>query len=96
VTKTYREGQVINVDVIFAQNHLGRMNVRLCPLDAKDEAQCRTLERCAGGVGAGERAAGCQGARGHAAAAAAAADGGPKAAATRAPPDPAARTIPPA
>jgi hypothetical protein len=45
VAKTYREGQVINVDVIFAQNHLGRMNVRLCPLDATDEAQCKLLER---------------------------------------------------
>jgi hypothetical protein len=45
VKKTYSAGQTINVDVLFAQNHLGRMNVRLCPLDAKDESQCRTLER---------------------------------------------------
>lgn len=29
------------------QNHLGRMNIRVCPLDAKDEAACKTLERCA-------------------------------------------------
>lgn len=27
------------------QNHLGRMNVRVCPLDAKDEAACKLLER---------------------------------------------------
>jgi hypothetical protein len=45
VKKTYSAGQTINVDVLFAQNHLGRMNVRVCPLDAKDESQCKTLER---------------------------------------------------
>ena len=51
VTKTYAAGDTISVDVLFAQNHLGRMNVRLCPLDAKDEGSCKTLER-AGGRGA--------------------------------------------
>ncbi|GBF99128.1 hypothetical protein Rsub_12020 [Raphidocelis subcapitata] len=48
VVKTYRAGQAINVDILFAQNHLGRVNVRVCPLDATDERQCRTLERADG------------------------------------------------
>jgi NADPH-dependent glutamate synthase beta subunit-like oxidoreductase len=50
IGKTYQEGQTINVDIMFAQNHLGRMNVRVCPLDAKDESKCTTLERCGPGL----------------------------------------------
>lgn len=41
----YKAGQTIDVDILFAQNHLGRLQMRLCPLDAKDESACRTLER---------------------------------------------------
>jgi len=48
ITKTYSAGQTINVDIMFAQNHLGRMNVRICPLWAKDEGECKTLERADG------------------------------------------------
>jgi hypothetical protein len=48
VRKTYGAGQTINVDVVFAQNHLGRMNVRVCPLDATDESKCTTLEQANG------------------------------------------------
>jgi hypothetical protein len=45
VTKTYQAGGTATVDIIFAQNHLGRVQLRLCPLDAKDESQCHLLER---------------------------------------------------
>jgi hypothetical protein len=45
IAKVYKAGQVINIDVVFAQNHLGRVNVRVCPLDAKDESKCKLLER---------------------------------------------------
>jgi hypothetical protein len=55
VVKTYRAGGTISVDILFAQNHLGRVNVRLCPLDAKTERQCLTLERCARGPAGGGR-----------------------------------------
>lgn len=42
---TYSAGQVIKTDIVFAQNHLGRVTVRLCPLDASAESQCITLQR---------------------------------------------------
>lgn len=46
VLTNYTAGQTIDVDVIFAQNHLGRFEVRLCPLDATDEAKdCKELQR---------------------------------------------------
>jgi hypothetical protein len=48
IGKTYTAGQTISVDVMFAQNHLGRMNVRVCPLSATSEGQCQTLERADG------------------------------------------------
>ena len=45
IMKSYKEGGVISVDVLFAQNHLGRMNLRLCPLSAKREEDCLLLRR---------------------------------------------------
>lgn len=45
VQGTYKAGSTINVDVLFAQNHLGRMNVRVCPLNAKDSKECTELTR---------------------------------------------------
>jgi hypothetical protein len=45
VMKSYREGEVISIDVLFAQNHLGRMTLRLCPLAARDEKDCLLLNR---------------------------------------------------
>jgi hypothetical protein len=41
----YKVGETIDIDVLYAQNHLGRMIIRVCPLDAKDESQCTDLER---------------------------------------------------
>jgi hypothetical protein len=46
--KTYKSGDTIDVDVLFAQNHLGRWRVRLCPLDARDESRCQDLQRADG------------------------------------------------
>jgi hypothetical protein len=49
VNTTYKAGAIIDTDIIFAQNHLGRYFVRLCPLDATDEAtQCQDLQRADG------------------------------------------------
>jgi hypothetical protein len=48
VRKTYKAGDAIDADVLFAQNHLGRWRFRLCPLDATSEGQCRDLERADG------------------------------------------------
>ena len=52
----YKSGQTMDIDIIFAQNHLGRLQMRICPLDAKDEKQCTDLQRADGKVG-GWRAA---------------------------------------
>jgi hypothetical protein len=49
VRKTYKSGEAFDADVLFAQNHLGRWRLRLCPLDASDEAACADLERADGG-----------------------------------------------
>lgn len=46
VTGTYKAGDEISTDIIFAQNHLGRVTVFACPLDAKAEGDCKALERC--------------------------------------------------
>lgn len=49
VLANYTAGATIGVDVIFAQNHLGRYQVRLCPLDAQNEAtDCQDLQRADG------------------------------------------------
>jgi hypothetical protein len=49
VMANYTAGATIDVDVIFAQNHLGRYQVRLCPLDAQDEEKdCTDLQRADG------------------------------------------------
>ncbi|KAF6258440.1 hypothetical protein COO60DRAFT_1639124 [Scenedesmus sp. NREL 46B-D3] len=42
---TYKKGQVISTDIVFAQNHLGRVHMRLCPLDAKAVKDCVPLRR---------------------------------------------------
>lgn len=41
----YKEGQVLTTDIVFAQNHLGRVYMRLCPLDAKAVKDCVPLQR---------------------------------------------------
>ena len=48
VATTYKAGSTISVDVLFAQNHLGRMQLRLCPLSAKSTKECKTLKRPGG------------------------------------------------
>ncbi|KIZ01099.1 hypothetical protein MNEG_6862 [Monoraphidium neglectum] len=41
---TYTTGQVINVDVVVAVNHMGRMSMQVCPLDAKPkQGKCKNL-----------------------------------------------------
>ncbi|KAF8058835.1 TNNI3K [Scenedesmus sp. PABB004] len=45
---TYKAGSTIKTDIIFAQNHLGRVHMRLCPLSAKTEAECVSLQRADG------------------------------------------------
>ncbi|KAI8462449.1 MAG: hypothetical protein J3K34DRAFT_527745 [Monoraphidium minutum] len=41
---TYRPGQVINVDTLVAVNHMGRMSVQICQLDAKPgQGKCKNL-----------------------------------------------------
>lgn len=45
VSATYVSGQTITTDIVFAQNHLGRLRVRLCPLHAKKSSQCYELKR---------------------------------------------------
>uniref|UniRef100_A0A383VJQ7 Chitin-binding type-4 domain-containing protein n=1 Tax=Tetradesmus obliquus TaxID=3088 RepID=A0A383VJQ7_TETOB len=42
---TYKKGQTITTDIVFAQNHLGRVYMRLCPLDAKAVKDCVPLRR---------------------------------------------------
>jgi hypothetical protein len=42
---TYKKGQVITTDIVFAQNHLGRVYMRLCPLNAKAVKDCVPLRR---------------------------------------------------
>eukprot|EP00882_Tetradesmus_deserticola_P020817 GHRQ01022500.1.p1 GENE.GHRQ01022500.1~~GHRQ01022500.1.p1 ORF type:complete len:139 (+),score=38.93 GHRQ01022500.1:277-693(+) len=42
---TYKKGQVISADIVFAQNHLGRVYMRLCPLGATAEKECMPLRR---------------------------------------------------
>lgn len=48
IRKTYKSGQTFDADVLFAQNHLGRWQLRVCPLDARDESACRDLVRADG------------------------------------------------
>lgn len=45
---TYKAGQTLKTDIVFAQNHLGRVYVRLCPLNAKSEGECTQLQRADG------------------------------------------------
>jgi hypothetical protein len=45
LTATYTAGSTIGVDVLLAQNHLGRITVRVCPIDATSEDKCTNLER---------------------------------------------------
>ncbi len=42
---TYKSGQELKTDIVFAQNHLGRVAMRLCPLNAKKESECIKLQR---------------------------------------------------
>lgn len=50
-TGSYRSGQTVDIDIIFAQNHLGRLEMRICPLDAKSEKDCKSMQRADGKVG---------------------------------------------
>lgn len=45
IGQTYAAGQKITTDIVFAQNHLGRVRIRLCPLDAKKATDCQELKR---------------------------------------------------
>jgi hypothetical protein len=42
-----KAGDTLKTDIVFAQNHLGRVWMRLCPLDAKADSECTDLQRCA-------------------------------------------------
>lgn len=44
---TYKAGGEIATDIVFAQNHLGRVFMSVCPLNAKSESECKALQRCA-------------------------------------------------
>lgn len=46
IAQTYSSGQKITTDIVFAQNHLGRVQMRLCQLNAKKESECQDLKRC--------------------------------------------------
>lgn len=49
---TYAEGQVINVDVLVAVQHMGRMMMQICPLDAKPkQGKCKQLYTKVNGKG---------------------------------------------
>eukprot|EP00879_Flechtneria_rotunda_P031604 GHRR01034541.1.p1 GENE.GHRR01034541.1~~GHRR01034541.1.p1 ORF type:complete len:282 (+),score=46.23 GHRR01034541.1:733-1578(+) len=49
IQSTYVLGQVINIDSVFAVNHLGRIDVQLCNLKAKPgDKKCRQLQRADG------------------------------------------------
>ena len=48
IRRTYTAGQTFDADVLFAQNHLGYWRLRVCPLDARDESQCRDVPRADG------------------------------------------------
>lgn len=45
VTGTYSSGSEITTDIVFAQNHLGRVFMSVCPLNAKSENECKALQR---------------------------------------------------
>lgn len=45
ISTVYKQGDTITIDLLFAQNHLGRINMRLCPLNAKTEKECINLSR---------------------------------------------------
>jgi hypothetical protein len=46
IKAVYQVGQVIDVDVAVAINHLGRFNMWLCPLNAKSgQRRCLRLMR---------------------------------------------------
>lgn len=42
---TYKAGGEITTDILFAQNHLGRVFMSVCPLNAKSESECKPLQR---------------------------------------------------
>eukprot|EP00775_Hariotina_reticulata_P005826 gene5826-6067_t len=50
VQATYKQGQVINVDFLIAENHLGRINIDFCELDAENQqpSKCQSLHRADG------------------------------------------------
>jgi hypothetical protein len=37
--------QVITIDTMIAVNHLGRLDMQICDLDAKGLKQCKDLQR---------------------------------------------------
>lgn len=45
VSGTYKAGGEITTDILFAQNHLGRVFMSVCPLNAKSESECKPLQR---------------------------------------------------
>jgi hypothetical protein len=43
---TYVQGESISVDFALTENHLGRVNMLLCPLDAKPgDGSCKKMQR---------------------------------------------------
>eukprot|EP00775_Hariotina_reticulata_P008431 gene8431-8614_t len=47
VQAEYSEGQVIQIDILIAVNHVGRMDMTVCDLDAKvgQDSKCHQLQR---------------------------------------------------
>jgi hypothetical protein len=46
ITTEYRPGQEIIIDSLIQTNHLGRIGVEVCPLDAKEgQGRCTPLLR---------------------------------------------------
>ncbi|WIA21942.1 hypothetical protein OEZ85_004308 [Tetradesmus obliquus] len=48
VQQTYISGQEITIDTMIAVNHLGRLDMQICDLDAKGLKQCKDLQRADG------------------------------------------------
>lgn len=42
--------QVINIDTLLTEDHLGRIDISICDIDAKPgDGQCTQLNRCSAG-----------------------------------------------
>ncbi len=51
IASTYVSGQTINVESLVAVNHMGKIEVEICPLDAKSRDKCKPLKLVAPGHG---------------------------------------------